>query len=189
MSKHYVCKCNKCETIMFDENPSDNLVEIDNIKEPIDNMMFSDDHWVCPKCDTDAYLVDYVEDEKEFVGIVCDHTQKILDDEDAYNVEFKDCCGDVCEDCFAKYSSIKNECDMTEESKSPYKGNKTDYWYDGTLEEFKSEIDNADELTDTIIDCMFSDVDAYAESMKGLLKVAFDKKPQLVQEYKEWFNL
>jgi len=62
MSKHYLCKCNKCETIMFDENPSSekNRVVIEDVDAPIDNMMYCDDHWVCPNCTTDDYLIDYV---------------------------------------------------------------------------------------------------------------------------------
>jgi len=63
MSKHYLCKCNKCETIMFDENPAtdQNYVVIEDVKEPIDSMIHLDgNHWVCPNCETDDYLIDYV---------------------------------------------------------------------------------------------------------------------------------
>ena len=61
MSKHYVCKCNNCETVMFDENPSTNLVDIDLIDEPIENMETTDNGvWGCPNCRTDEYLTDYI---------------------------------------------------------------------------------------------------------------------------------
>ena len=71
---------------------------------------------------------------KKNVGIICGHNH-----DEMYTVEFKDVCGDVCEECFIKHN-INNACDMTPETQSPYKGNLTDYWYDGTLNEFTSEL-------------------------------------------------
>jgi len=79
-----------------------------------------------------------MENEKEFVGTICGHHNKIIKDGDAYCVQFSDVCGDVCEDCFTKYD-IKNACDMTPESVSPYDNNISDYWYGGTLDEYIME--------------------------------------------------
>ena len=64
MNNHYVAKCNNCETVMFDENPSQNLVDIDFITEPIENMVFNghEHSWGCPKCETDGFLKDYVQE-------------------------------------------------------------------------------------------------------------------------------
>jgi len=126
---------------------------------------------------------------KEFVGTVCGHHEQIIADGDAYMVEFKDVCGDVCEQCFIDYGNIRNACDMTPETESPYAGNLTDYWYDGTLEEFKSEIEGADEVAEDIVECLFSDVDEYAENMKGLIYKGLIANPKLKEEYKEWFKL
>lgn len=76
---------------------------------------------------------------KKHVGTVCGHHQQILDDGDAYCVEFEDVQGDICIDCFTENTCIQNDCtDMG--VNNPYKGNLTDYWYKGTLEQFKKEI-------------------------------------------------
>lgn len=64
MNKDYLCKCNMCETIMFDENPNpimgqekinlDLYPEIENMEQITNDDVF----WGCPKCKTDDYLID-----------------------------------------------------------------------------------------------------------------------------------
>lgn len=62
--KHYLCKCNMCDTIMFDENPGKNsvLIDITAIEKPINHMIQFHDgnefYWGCPNCSTDRYLMD-----------------------------------------------------------------------------------------------------------------------------------
>jgi len=43
---------------MFDEDPSTNqqLIDVDLVTEDIENMMYSDDDWVCPICGTNKHL-------------------------------------------------------------------------------------------------------------------------------------
>ncbi len=77
---------------------------------------------------------------KEFVGTVCGHHDAIEEAKDAYCVEFMDVCGDVCQECFEGYTGIKN-------TESPYDGNLTDYWYMGTLKDYKSYVDDTDSIT------------------------------------------
>jgi len=81
---HYLCECNNCFTLMFDENPQVNTegVDIDTIDRPIENMVLDGDGaWVCPKCNTDDYLKDYTLPKK------CNHTiglASINDEEDEF---------------------------------------------------------------------------------------------------------
>ena len=141
MSKHYLCKCNNCETIMFDENPAteSNLVDIENI-DGIENMHYHHDHWVCPKCGTDDYLVDYTP--KPFKGVVCGHEEQIELDDDAHYVEFKDGFGDVCIHCFNKHLGNKlYSANLDDSPILDWRENAiTDYYYDGTIGEFQKQI-------------------------------------------------
>lgn len=69
MSKEFLCKCNQCELIMFDENPSEDAVkvEIDTLPEPPSHMeqmydSWSEDYfWGCPNCRDDSYLSDKID--------------------------------------------------------------------------------------------------------------------------------
>lgn len=40
-NKNYLCKCNKCDSILFDENPNVNSIPIDvtTIEKPINHMV------------------------------------------------------------------------------------------------------------------------------------------------------
>lgn len=62
-NKHYLCKCNMCDSILFDENPyRDSLIDITTIEKPIEHMVQLHDgggiYWACPNCSTDSYLMD-----------------------------------------------------------------------------------------------------------------------------------
>lgn len=69
INKHYLCKCNMCDAIMFDENPGENsiLIDVTIIDKPINYMIqFHDDsefYWGCPNCSTDSYLMDLTNDD------------------------------------------------------------------------------------------------------------------------------
>jgi hypothetical protein len=64
--KAKLCKCNNCDLIMFDENPSDqaefaapkgtaSMVQLEDTQEgDLERSFF----WACPTCLTDDYLVD-----------------------------------------------------------------------------------------------------------------------------------
>ncbi len=60
----YLCKCNNCDEIWEDMNPSDNSFEIDSdeLDEiPLPLELFEDDEgyfYACPLCGTDDYLAD-----------------------------------------------------------------------------------------------------------------------------------
>ena len=77
-------------------------------------------------------MADKMMGSKKFVGTVCEHHQRILEEKDAHCVEFKDVVGDVCSHCFSDNTEIKN-------TNNPYDGNISDYWFDGTLAEYKDE--------------------------------------------------
>ena len=67
--KDYLCKCNMCDSILFDENPDENsvLIDITTIEEPINNMIqfYSGGkfYWGCPNCCTDSYLTDIIDND------------------------------------------------------------------------------------------------------------------------------
>lgn len=67
--KHYLCKCNRCDSILFDENPGENsvLIDITTIEEPINNMIHfyggGKFYWGCPNCCTDSYLTDIIDND------------------------------------------------------------------------------------------------------------------------------
>jgi len=62
-NKEYLCICNKCGTILFDENPQTNAIKqvitgnefhMKQIKDKETGKYF----WACPVCETDANLMD-----------------------------------------------------------------------------------------------------------------------------------
>ena len=59
-----LCKCTNCDTIMYDENPQVNAIQYlvregkTDLNRDIETMVKVDEYWVCPKCNTDDYLVD-----------------------------------------------------------------------------------------------------------------------------------
>lgn len=63
-NNHYLCRCNMCEAIMFDENPNihSGPTDITKIEKPINHMIQFHDggefYWGCPNCSTDSYLMD-----------------------------------------------------------------------------------------------------------------------------------
>ena len=59
MATANLCKCNKCDNTLIDQNPQINAPEFNLIGNEI-NMMWSetDRAWVCPVCRTDAFLSD-----------------------------------------------------------------------------------------------------------------------------------
>ena len=69
VDKQYLCKCNLCDSIMFDENPGENsvLIDITTIEKPINRMIQFHDgsefYWGCPNCSTDSYLMDLTNDD------------------------------------------------------------------------------------------------------------------------------
>ena len=67
--KDYLCKCNNCGAIMFDERPQTGAKQFDAPQTTIEMEHLSDvegdgDFWGCPNCGTDAYLMD-IESETE----------------------------------------------------------------------------------------------------------------------------
>lgn len=57
----YLCKCNNCETIMFDENPQTDAVkkELTGKEEHMVQVEENGEYfWACPVCRTDDYLID-----------------------------------------------------------------------------------------------------------------------------------
>ena len=63
-NKRYLCRCNMCDSLLFDENHGEDsiLIDVTTIDEPIDHMIQFHDgskfYWGCPNCSTDNYLVD-----------------------------------------------------------------------------------------------------------------------------------
>ena len=65
MDKEFLCKCNNCGNIMYDENPQVDAVKKDIIEYAGDiispmEMLNNDGEtfWGCGDCQTDAYLID-----------------------------------------------------------------------------------------------------------------------------------
>jgi thioredoxin-related protein len=73
----HLCKCNYCETVMYDENPSNNqreyteeelaaaTITIENMEQVEEEDSEEDDvhyFWACPVCQTDDTLKDYDKD-------------------------------------------------------------------------------------------------------------------------------
>lgn len=64
MATANLCKCNKCGTILIDENPQIEADEFE-LRGDEEYMIWDKDvednddvHWVCPNCYTDGYLMD-----------------------------------------------------------------------------------------------------------------------------------
>lgn len=66
MELSHICKCNKCDARLFDENPKDDSPkQIPNGNE-LSMVQIDDDgefFWGCPNCNTDCFLTD-IEDER-----------------------------------------------------------------------------------------------------------------------------
>jgi uncharacterized C2H2 Zn-finger protein len=56
----YLCKCNNCDTILIDENPQVGAVKqlVPAGAESMEQNTDGETYWCCPKCRTDAYLID-----------------------------------------------------------------------------------------------------------------------------------
>lgn len=62
-NKEYLCKCNNCGAIMYDENPQVDAIKHDPTQfgEVLPMEQLNDDgdtYWGCGNCQTDAFLVD-----------------------------------------------------------------------------------------------------------------------------------
>ena len=59
MATANLCKCNKCDNTLIDQNPQINAPEYNLIGNEV-NMIWSgiEEAWVCPVCRTDAFLSD-----------------------------------------------------------------------------------------------------------------------------------
>ncbi len=68
--KANLCKCNKCDAVLIDQNPQIGAAEYD-LEEggyatgvgEVDEMQYLKDNggdmfWACPNCETDEYLID-----------------------------------------------------------------------------------------------------------------------------------
>ncbi len=65
-NKEYLCKCNNCDAILYDENPQIDAQKIDiaNFEMIIPMELLNDEgdsYWGCPNCQTDAYLTEIYE--------------------------------------------------------------------------------------------------------------------------------
>lgn len=60
--EEYLCKCNNCDSIMFDENPQVNAKKRKVTGVEIGMEYLFDEggerYWGCPICETDDYLTD-----------------------------------------------------------------------------------------------------------------------------------
>lgn len=55
----YICQCNNCEAFVEDKNPHTHAVDFQGpLPIPVLKMDWDGEAWVCPNCDTDAYLKD-----------------------------------------------------------------------------------------------------------------------------------
>lgn len=58
----YLCKCNNCDSVMYDENPcptNQSKVDVSNFEIILPMELINDDgdsFWGCGNCQTDAYL-------------------------------------------------------------------------------------------------------------------------------------
>ena len=73
----HICKCNNCETIMFDENPTGEpnvsmkkyrhasamvqLKDTEGLENIVEGIVDDSYFWACPVCLTDSYLTDLVD--------------------------------------------------------------------------------------------------------------------------------
>jgi hypothetical protein len=65
MTTANLCKCNKCDVVLIDQNPQINAKEHELIGIEVEmqwtgGLIENDDDakWVCPNCMTDDYLID-----------------------------------------------------------------------------------------------------------------------------------
>jgi hypothetical protein len=61
MEKLGLCRCNKCYSILIDENPQIDapLFELRGDEIPMDSVLIGHGYfWGCPNCKTDEYLTD-----------------------------------------------------------------------------------------------------------------------------------
>jgi hypothetical protein len=71
--KANLCKCNNCDSILIDENPQIDAIEYDLSKLPKIKPLIMDYleiegegiYPVCPKCKTDDYLSDHINELSE----------------------------------------------------------------------------------------------------------------------------
>lgn len=60
----YICKCNNCDSLMYDENPQTGAEKVDELQfqcEILPMELLNDDgesYWGCGNCQTDGYLTD-----------------------------------------------------------------------------------------------------------------------------------
>ena len=66
--------------------------------------------------------------EKLHFGLLCNHVNLVATENDAYCVECSDGVVDVCSNCYAKRTEIK-DCN------NPYTGGVSSYWFAGTMRE------------------------------------------------------
>jgi len=61
--KTQLCKCNNCDTVMFDENPSEQplLTAPKGTSHMVQLKDEGEFFWACPECQTDEYLQDLQE--------------------------------------------------------------------------------------------------------------------------------
>ena len=62
MEKDKLCKCNNCDSIMYDENPQIGAKEVEVPEGTINMVQYEDEGgfaWGCPTCG-DGHLVDMV---------------------------------------------------------------------------------------------------------------------------------
>lgn len=61
----HICKCNNCENVMFDENPTgEPKVSMKKYRHASAMVQAEDEggvFWACPECLTDSYLTDLVD--------------------------------------------------------------------------------------------------------------------------------
>lgn len=63
MTTEYLCKCNNCGNILFDENPQVNATKSEIVGTELSMVQISDGDelfWSCPNCLTDEYLTDII---------------------------------------------------------------------------------------------------------------------------------
>ena len=54
----FICKCNKCDSILIDTNPQIGQIMVNINSMSLDSLISLDDMKACPICQTDEYLTD-----------------------------------------------------------------------------------------------------------------------------------
>jgi len=94
--KSYLCKCNNCDSIFYDENPKSEtpLIETDNVGLDIFRMeLFTEEgqsFYGCSHCETDAFLVD-IDDLFNFPEFLPSEIKAILDKYAADDNDYTNC--------------------------------------------------------------------------------------------------